>query len=368
MLIPDTYKEFLQKNKISLDQAQLYLLDILLNLENNLQQYNSLSILSKIFFYKKHQFPKGIYIYGEVGSGKSMLVRMFFNHIFIKKKIQFHYQKFMQIIHDLLKTYRKNSTQQHHITQVASYFANKYDLIYIDELEIIDIVDAMVIGKIFQELLKQNITIIITSNREPNNLYSNGLQRDEFMKFIDVIEKKLIIHQHQSNIDYRRTKKTNHKCYLYPLNDENNQLLINIFQQKTNHAALKTKILSINEREIICKKTYNNICWFEYHELFVNPLGTHDYAAIAEEFDYIFVANIPIFGYENNNEARRFIIFIDCLYEKNKILINTAMDSPENICNNHNIAFEFKRTISRLIEMQSIDYLTYKREEKEKKC
>jgi len=300
-----------------------------------------------------------------VGTGKTMLLGAFFKNVNLTKKRKISFHNFMIEIHKQLYNLRQTENNRHnredYLETIADSLVSKYRLLYIDELEIQDITDAMIVGKLFRELFERNIMIIITSNRKPNDLYLNGLQRDSFLEFIDLINDKLEIFELKSGKDYRLEKITSFKqTFFSPLGKGADNFVkqsFSLLSAGNNPSEIK---IAVNQRDIICKNTFKDIALFNFSELFQVPLGSADYMALCNHFNIIILSNIPKLGKSERNEARRFIDFIDILYENKTILICTSEAETHSIYNSGDGKFEFERTISRLIEMQSDEYLRRK--------
>jgi cell division protein ZapE len=216
----------------------------------------------------------------------------------------------------------------------------------------------MLVGKLFRELFARNIMIITSSNRKPDDLYLNGLQRDSFLEFITLIKDQLEIFELKSGKDYRLEKITAFKkTFFTPLGKDANNFIKQSFSNLANGNNPISCKITVNQRDIICNNTYKDLALFDFSELFQVPLGSADYIALCENFNIIILSNIPILSLAERNEARRFIEFIDILYERKTILICTSEGEPQSIYSSGDGKFEFERTISRLIEMQSEDYI-----------
>jgi len=334
-----------------LDAKQAALLEELKQLAAELNKPKSL-----FKFFNQNNLKSGIYLYGPVGSGKTMLMNSFFEAISIPKTI-IHYQNFMQEIH---KTMHKLQTenQKDIIPKIAKNYAKQTKVLCIDEFEIKDITDAMIIGRLFSELIKQNIFIFITSNTIPSNLYKDGLQRESFLPFIEIINNKFYVKCLDNHHDYRFDKALGVKGdrIIYPLTLENQNKLKKIITDISDNNLVSQNI-EVLGREISFQKVHKKILVTDYNELFIRDLSYIDYVNICQNFNVIIVRNVQIIDANDTNTAVRFINFIDNAYFYKILLFMTLQDKPTKIYQGSNRSEEFKRTISRLNEMNSESYL-----------
>lgn len=351
------YNELLAQNNIHLSQPQEEILKALSDLDYQIIQQKPNKLIKLI---SKAKIIPGLYIYGSVGTGKSMLMDLFFDNLKIKQKQKIHFHSFMLEVHDYLhklKKLKKNIADP--LKNVAQYIASQYKVLCIDELQIDDIADAMIVGKLFRELIAQKIIIVITSNCSPEQLYKDGLQRESFLPFIDIIKTHLQVLQMQDTNDYRRNKMKALETtyYIYQHEIDSQRFIIDSFLKLSGNAAPVNKLLNIDGREFLCSVTAQDCAVFSFEQLCCAPLSSIDYIAICQEFNTIILSEIPKLSPEEHNEAKRFINLIDVIYELKKTLICSARTDIESIYKAGKWHFEFKRTISRLHEMQSQEYL-----------
>ena len=257
-----------------------------------------------------------------------------------------------------LRKSRKNQTSQNLLVKIAKNIAHDTMLLCLDELQITDITDAMIIAKLFSELWKNNVIPILTSNTEPSQLYLNGLQREQFSPFITLLQKKTHIIQLRSQYDYRSSMPIQLKdLYHSPSSQETEKKLANIFDHLTDHNQPQPTTLTIQGRNITFENTHNTILWTTFTQLCTTYLGPKDYIEIAKHFTIMILSGIPQFTSEYNNAAKRFILLIDQLYEHKVTLICSAETTIDKLYEKMKRHPEYKRTISRLTEMQSKTYI-----------
>ncbi len=350
------YEKILQQNNITLNPAQAEILGALNELDNSIDVDKGL--LSSIL--QKSVSINGIYIYGSFGTGKSMLMDLFYDNLETKKKQKVHFNAFMLEVHEYLhkmKTSKKKNID--FLANVAGYIAKQYKILCIDELQIDDIADAMIVGKLFRDLLKQQVILVVTSNFAPDELYPDGLQRDSFLPFIDLMKEKMQIIKMNHNHDFRtnKLKSVETVYFLYQEVMDSQRFILDSFAKLTNNSEPVNMLLNVDGREILCPITALDCCVFTFNQLCAAPLASSDYIAICQEFNVIIIAEIPELTSQDHNEAKRFISFIDTAYDLRKILICSAKNDIESIYKAGKWHYEFKRTISRLHEMQSQEYL-----------
>ena len=321
-----------------------------LNLFYN-QNFNK-SLLKKIF--TKQNYKTGFYLQGDVGVGKTMILNFFYNN-FDKTKQRFHFNEFMISFHDFVFKNKKN-TQENIIDKFVKKLKGKSKLIYFDEFQVTNIVDAMILGSLFKKIFNENIKVLFSSNTKINDLYKDGLQRDQFLPFIKIMKErsnqsKLIIQD-----DYRKSVKNRIKRYFYPLNESTNFKLNKFFRKITKNLTNKEMILNIKGRKLTIKNYFDGIARFDFKELCSKNIGAEDYIKITEVCNFIVIENIPIFKSDNSNQQQRFITLIDILYEKNIPLMITSQLQLDILSSSEDLKKIFKRTISRLYELTSIKY------------
>ncbi|MDV6344917.1 cell division protein ZapE [Nitrosomonas sp. Is37] len=318
--------------------------------------------------------PKGIYLYGGVGRGKSMLMDLFYSVAPTTFKRRVHFHEFMLDIHARLKEAHDLSAQKRMqrggrasdadpIPVIARQIANEATLLCFDELQVTDIADAMVLTRLFNALFEQGVIVVATSNRPPDDLYKHGLNRHRFLPFIEQIKERLELIPLEGSVDYRYNRLKGAETYYFPINEETTAQLSATFFRLTDRrvedrAKVPSETLAVQGRTLFVPKAARGVAVFSFKRLCANPLGPADYLAIARTYHTVIMVAIPQFTRENSDQAKRFITFIDALYEHNVKFLCSAAVPPQSLYAGGEISFEFERTISRLMEMQSEDYLT----------
>ncbi len=334
------------------------------NLELNPNQINTIQKL-KIYYKKNFEFSplnfflkkiskKGFYLYGDVGVGKTMILEFFFNLI-NKKKQRIHFNEFMLNFHNFVHD-NKEKNEENIVRKFVKNLKSKYSLIFFDEFQVTNIVDAMILGKLFQEIFNQNMKIIITSNTKISELYKDGLQRDQFKPFIKIMLEKSIEHELTIEDDYRKNKENQKQRYFFPLNQETNFRINKFSRTITRNKKLSLKVLNIKGRDFEIKNFHEGISRFNFKELCDQNLGAEDYLKVAENSNFITIEKIPVFNDINSNQQQRFITLIDILYDKNIPIAVTAEQSLERLTSSRSLEKPFKRTISRLYELTSKNF------------
>jgi cell division protein ZapE len=322
---------------------------------NKLEQYhqgNFQSYFSK--FFSKKSSKKGFYLYGDVGVGKTMILNFFFDQL-KEKKLRLHFNEFMLSFHDFVHK-KKEKEEQNIINYFVKNLKLKASLIYFDEFQVTNIVDAMILGKLFDQIFKEDIKIIVTSNTKISQLYKDGLQRDQFKPFIKIMEKQSIESELKIEDDYRKSNNNQNQRYFYPLNQETNFKINKFFRIITKDKKHTLKTINVKGRNFKIENFYEGVARFNFNELCDQNLGAEDYLEIIKNCKFIAIDQIPQFDDTNSNQQQRFITLLDVIYDKNIPISITANQNLDEFKSSKLLEKPFKRTISRLYELTSINY------------
>lgn len=346
------YQALLKEGKITEDPAQL---TCVLAFENLYHNINARAGKFARFWGKVRQKPvKGLYLWGGVGRGKTFLMDLFYHSLAISQKTRLHFHRFMHMVHQSLKE-QEGSVDP--LVKIAKVFARRNVILCFDELYVSDIADAMILSALFKQLFLEGVTLVATSNIRPEDLYANGLQRDKFLPAIELIKMHTTVIPIAGDKDFRLQYLGGAQLYQYPSDKVANDNLYQYFQQLSSSAGEYHKKILINERPIDTYLYDENVAWFTFDSLCNTPRSVEDYIEIARCFHTVILSDVKRMSSENENAARRFVALVDEFYERHVTLIISAQVPITSLYHGRLLTFEFQRTMSRLIEMQSQAYL-----------
>jgi cell division protein ZapE len=308
--------------------------------------------------------PKGLYIHGGVGRGKTMLMDMFFDLARVKRKRRAHFHEFMADVHDRIHKHRQKlkageTKQADPVPPVAASLVEEARLLCFDEFSVTDIADAMILSRLFGELFQRGCILVATSNVEPDNLYKDGLNRGLFLPFVDLLKRYVEIVPLDSLTDYRMEKDSGLPVFRHPLGVEADMAMDAAWRRETGGGTGEAGTIAFRGRSIAVPRAVGRAARFSFADLCEKPLGAADYLEILAHYDTLFVDHIPLLGAERRNETKRFINLVDTIYDHRVRLFASAAAAPEDllVTRKGTEGFEFDRTVSRLIEIRSTEYL-----------
>jgi cell division protein ZapE len=361
------YQALVSSGAIEPDAAQAKAADAFADLEQRLSNYKPVRkqrLLGRLFADKKEAPPRGLYIHGEVGRGKTMLMDLFFQHSSVTHKRRAHFHEFMAEVHERIYGYRQNIARGELgdadvIGLTAAAIFDEAWLLCFDEFHVTDIADAMILGRLFARLFELGTVVVATSNVAPEDLYKGGLNRALFLPFIKQISDHMDVLRLDARTDFRLEKLTGVKMWLVPADAGADAALDKAWARMTGNARCKPRDISIKGRMLHVPCSVDGVARFSFADLCEKPLAASDYLRLAHDYHTIMVDHIPVMDYPERNAAKRFIALIDTLYDNAVKLMASAAAEPQSLylATDGYEANEFKRTSSRLIEMSSESYL-----------
>ncbi|MDO4223682.1 MAG: cell division protein ZapE [Acinetobacter sp.] len=311
---------------------------------------------SKGFFarFRKNPHPDGVYMWGGVGRGKTWLMDQFYDAVPLERKTRLHFHHFMQYVH---KELNKLSGQQNPLDTVADQICQQAIVICFDEFFVSNVTDAMILGDLFQKLFQRGITLVATSNIEPDGLYKNGIHRDRFLPTIDLVKKHCTILNVDAGVDYRLRVLKQAQLFKSPLSEETSQWLQGRFNALLGGKEVQHTPIQVNNRDVETIAHTDDMLWCDFKELCYKPRSPADFIELANRYNTILVSDVPHLNDVVDNPTRRFIYLVDEFYDRGVKLLLTSQDSIIELYQGEKLAFEIERTRSRLLEMQSDDYL-----------
>ncbi len=359
MNVQEFYQDALQKRGFQADDAQRIAVERLQLCFDEWVEFKSQRSSTFKRLINRPDVPRGLYLWGGVGRGKSFLMDSFYCVVPIKRKTRVHFHEFMRGVHHQMDELRGIADP---LDEVARRIAKKYRLICFDEFHVSDIADAMVLYNLLRALFDNGVSFVLTSNYAPDALYPDGLHRDRLLPAIAMLKEKLDILNVDAGTDYRKRVLEQVTSYLTPLGVEADQALGLSFD-RIAEAADEDPLIRIETREIKALRRAGSIIWFDFATLCGGPRSQNDYLEIASDFQTVILSNIPSMSAAMSSEARRFTWLIDVFYDHKIKLLMSAAVVPEELYTRGMLSNEFQRTVSRIIEMQSLDYMEEKRRE-----
>jgi cell division protein ZapE len=350
MLLTD-YRAAVEAGELKRDAAQEAAVRKLDALARQLGEKRGFSL------FRKNEAPRGLYIWGDVGRGKTLLMDFFFEEAAVVKKRRAHFNSFMVDVHARIHAERQKAGSDDPILPVAKALAEEARLLCFDEFQVSDVADAMILGRLWGGLFTEGVTIVATSNTPPDRLYEGGLNRQLFLPFIEEIKQRLDVVELNGPTDYRLQRLSGVKVYLTPLGPEADAGMDAAWQRLTDTPHGKPTSLTVLGRQVPVPQAARHVARFGFDELCDRPLAAVDYLAIAQHFHTVLIDHVPVMTDNMHNVARRFTLLIDTLYDEGVKLICSAAAPPEALFTSGINADAFRRTVSRLAEMQSDDYL-----------
>jgi cell division protein ZapE len=351
--VTEYFRQQLAARQYVADNAQTAAVERLQRLHDELQIFKSQRIGTINRMFKRPAVPKGVWLYGGVGRGKSFLMDSFYSVINVRRKLRVHFHEFMRGVHRELESLRGTSDP---LDEVARKVAAKYRLLCFDEFHISDIADAMILERLLRGLFKHGVILVATSNYKPDGLYPDGLHRDRVLPAIGLLNEGLDVLSVDAGVDYRRRSLEQVQAYLYP-NDAQAQASLKKSFDALAEIADEDPVLKIEHREIRALRRAGGVVWFDFATLCGGPRSQNDYLEIASQFHTVILSDIPRMASSMASEARRFVWFIDVMYDQRVKVIMSASCAAEELYTSGAMANEFHRTVSRIVEIQSKEYL-----------
>ena len=343
------FLNYCKTNKMQVHINQIKTVNLLVKLYSQ----NIFSNFSLIKIFSKKDKKLGFYLSGDVGVGKTMILNQFYENLEIPK-LRMHFNEFMINFHDFSYKDKIKNKDEYSLENFVKDLKKNYEILYFDEFQVTNIVDAMILGKLFERIFANNIKVIFTSNTKIDDLYKDGLQRDQFLPFIKTIKNYCLQHELIIDEDYRKKKKIERS--FFPINEETSFKINQLFRKLTKEKKHEAKNINVKGRVVSINNYFDKIARFQFKELCDQNLGAEDYINIAKICNLIVIENIPKFSDKNTNQQHRFITLIDILYEKKIPLITSSASNFKNMSSSNKLVMPFKRTISRLFELTSPNF------------
>jgi cell division protein ZapE len=351
------YEATLQQRGYATDAAQQRAIDALERCENEWADYKARRSNAVTKLLVRPPIPRGVYMWGGVGRGKSFLMDCFFQSVPLTRKTRLHFHEFMREVHRELQDLKGTPNP---LQELGARIARRFRLICFDEFHVSDVTDAMILHRLLEAMFAHRVSIVTTSNFHPDGLYPNGLHRDRILPAIALLKDKLEVINVDAGTDYRSRAMQHVKRYHCPLGAEAEAALAKAFDEIAE-ARDEDPVLHIEQREITARRKAGGVVWFDFKWLCGGPRSQNDYLEIASRFHTLILSNVPQMSPRLASEARRFTLLVDVLYDRRVKLIISAEVLAEQLYTEGPLAHEFLRTVSRLMEMQSAEFLALER-------
>jgi cell division protein ZapE len=355
--VKEAYEKELALRGFHSDPAQLRAVEALDRCANEWAEYKAQRSNALKKFINRPELPRGVYMYGGVWRGKSFLMDLFFNAVPLRRKTRLHFHEFMREVHRELRELQGTVNP---LDELGLRISKRYKLICFDEFHVADITDAMILHRLLVSLFENGVGFVTTSNFKPDDLYPGGLHRDRILPAIALLNEKLEVLNVDNGTDYRRRTLEQLRMYLTP-NDASAEKEMRKAFDKLAETADENPVLHIEAREIRARRKAGGVVWFDFKTLCGGPRSQNDYLEIASQFHTVLLSDVPHMPVRMASEARRFTWLVDVLYDRRVKLIMSAEVPPEALYTEGPLAHEFPRTVSRLTEMQSSEFLSLER-------
>ncbi len=353
MGVRELYLATLAERGFSADPAQLRAIDSLERCEREWADYKARRANSLMRLIVRPAIPRGVYMHGGVGRGKSFLMDCFFNAVPLKRKTRLHFHEFMREVHRELGDLQGTVNP---LDELGRRMSRRYRLICFDEFHVADVTDAMILHRLLESLFDNRVSIVTTSNFKPDDLYPNGLHRDRILPAIELLKARLEVVNVDNGTDYRQMTLEQIGLYHVPLGPEAEAAMTQAFDRLAE-ARDESPVLHIEHRELPARRRAGGVVWFDFKTLCGGPRSQNDYLELATQFHTVLLSGVPEMSPRHASEARRFTWLIDVLYDRRVKLVMSAAVAPEALYTEGPMSHEFPRTVSRLREMQSAEYL-----------
>ena len=355
--VTELYRQTLLERGYTADPAQLRAVAALQRCQDEWADYKARRSNAVTKLLRRPELPRGVYMFGGVGRGKSFLMDCFFQAVPLTRKTRLHFHEFMREVHRELQELKGIADP---LEELGKRIAKRFRLICFDEFHVADVTDAMILHRLLDAMFRNRVSIVTTSNFHPDQLYPNGLHRDRILPAIELLKQKLEVINVDNGFDYRRRTLDHVELYHQPLGEVADQALTTAFEALAE-AREESPVLHIEHREIRARRRAGGVVWFDFSALCGGPRSQNDYLELASQFHTVILSNVPEMPPRLSSEARRFTWLVDVLYDRRVKLIMSAAVAAESLYTEGPLAHEFPRTVSRLQEMQSSEYLALER-------